>query len=89
MVPQFAACTCTLPPLRRNQVSVFSPDELATLMIANGLVPYVVFVGTLIYEAKALGYLAKKKTSSAAIAPMELTSPNPMTPKSDKTEGKA
>ena len=56
---------------------------MAALMVANGLVPFVAFVGTLVYEFKKLGFLgSSKKASSAAVAPAAEpeSSASPMSP---------
>ena len=70
MRPPLRLCPRTVSP----QAWPGTPDSLAVLMIANGLIPYVVFVGTLVYEAKELGHIGSKKTSThslAAVAPAE------------------
>ena len=76
LVPHLAATSCSAHPrsvalTQAAPQDLLPPDTMAALMVANGLVPFVAFFGTVAYEFKALGILGKKKTSSAAVAPAE------------------
>ena len=55
-----------------DQANVFTPNVLATLMIANGVVPYVAFGGITLLELKNRGLLpgSKKKISPATVVPV-------------------
>ena len=63
--------SCLLP--HHGQAWPFSPELLSTLMIIDGLIPYITFGGVLLYEARMEGVLGSKKTTSsiAAVVPVD------------------
>ena len=52
---------------------MFSPDAMAVLLIANGLVPFIAFVGTLLYELHVKGYLPSCSRNTAVVVPVSVT----------------
>ena len=52
------------------QASMFSPDTMAVLLIASGLVPFIAFGGTVLFEFHMKGYLPSCSRTSAVVVPV-------------------